>query len=418
MMIIKSNSKINSNLYKVIKFETTHIPGQPGYLGAYYFLTISYETVDGTIKSGRYFMKSLPYHDAILTKAVEDWGIFRKEAELYSHIFTNYEKDGKVIKWVPECFLARHNLLVMEDLTSEGYQTISFQTTLNEQHMKVIFDCLAQMHACSLNFEINHLCGKSIGSLYNDDILFETTFTSTSGWFVAGLKVTDVHWDSKYGIQKIAVARNRYSRDPEKKKIIESQLWGCLEKIYKLAENTQEFRSVIVHRDLWINNLMFKYGHTDDMCEQPTDCILIDFQLARYLPPCVDFLCALYILTNNEHRTHYADQYVELYYNSLQKKIKILGLDGPSILSREQFEKSLDHYRLFGLVWAGVLHGFVNFPKGLLAQLHQEDPQTYTKISMENRDDIILKYYDSDRFFHDRLDDIVTELLEYLFNFK
>nr|XP_040233210.2 uncharacterized protein LOC120955976 [Anopheles coluzzii] len=408
-MIIKSDFKTCGDFFKVIKFEMEHISGQPGYLGEYYYLNITYETLEGDIKAGKYFMKSLPYHDAVLTEAVESWGIFRKEAELYSLLFNKYERDPKkVTKWAPDCFVARSNMLVMEDLTSTGYQTTSFQTTLNEQHMKAVFDRLAQMHASSIHFEINQLGGKSIGAIYNEDVLFETTFTSTSGWFVAGLK----------GIQKIASERNRYSHDPRKKSIIENQLWSCLERIYTLAEDTEEFRSVVVHRDLWINNIMFKYDQTDDLCKKPTDCLLIDFQLARYLPPCVDFVCALYLLTNAEHRSQYADRYVEYYYNSLQNKLAILGLNGPSILSREQFEKSLDHYRLLGLVWTGVLHGFVNFPKGMLAQLHQEDPETYTRMSMENRDDFILKYYDSDSFFHDRLDDIVTELLEYLFDFK
>lgn len=144
--------------------------------------------------SGKYFMKSLPYHDAVLTEAVESWGIFRKEAELYSLLFNKYERDPKkVTKWAPDCFVARSNMLVMEDLTSTGYQTTSFQTTLNEQHMKAVFDRLAQMHASSIHFEINQLGGKSIGAIYNKDVLFETTFTSTSGWFVAGLKVISTY---------------------------------------------------------------------------------------------------------------------------------------------------------------------------------------------------------------------------------
>uniref|UniRef100_A0A182PJ90 CHK domain-containing protein n=1 Tax=Anopheles epiroticus TaxID=199890 RepID=A0A182PJ90_9DIPT len=396
-------------MFKVINYEMKRIPGQPGYLGEYYYLNIAYENLERAIISAKYFMKTFPYHDAVLTKAVEDWGIFRKEAELYTHIFSKFERDPKkVIKWVPDCFLARSNMLVMEDLSIARYQTTSLLTTLNKQHMEILFDRLAQMHACSLHFEIHQHGGKSIRSLYNETVLFETTFTPASGWFVAGLK----------GVQKIAMERNRYSYDPAKKIIMEHQLWNCLERIYALAENTDDFRSVVVHRDLWINNIMFKYGSADAMCKEPIGCILIDFQLARYLPPCVDFLCALYILTDKDHRKAHIGQYVEYYFNSLQSKLAILGLNGLSIISRDEFEKSLEHYRLLGLVWAGVLHGFVNFPKGLLDRLQKEEPEIFTRMSMENRDDFILKYYDSDRFFHDRLDDIVTELLEYLFDFK
>ncbi|XP_052897653.1 uncharacterized protein LOC128304499 [Anopheles moucheti] len=409
-MIVEADREIGVEVLKVIKYELEQVPGQPGYLGEYYYLTIYYKTVHESIMCGRYFMKSLPYHDLVLTKAVQEWGVFRKEAELYCELFNRFERSGdKVIKWVPDCLLARNHLLVMEDLSRAGYRTTQFlHNSLNEQHMKLVFDRLAQMHACSLHFEANQLEANSIESLYGSRVLFETTFTPTSGWFVAGLK----------GIQKVALERNHYAKDPVKRTIIEDRLWSNLERIYTLAESTDEFRSVVVHRDLWVNNIMFKYDQTGNLPNEPTDCMLIDFQLARYLPPAVDYLSALYLLTDSAHRKQYEKNYDEYYYNSLRQKLTLLGLDGSSILPMEQFRTTLNHYRLLALVWTGVLHGFVNFPKGVLARLHHEDPETYTRMSMEDRDDFIIKYYDSDRFYRDRLNDLVTELLEYLFDFK
>uniref|UniRef100_A0A182QAW3 CHK kinase-like domain-containing protein n=1 Tax=Anopheles farauti TaxID=69004 RepID=A0A182QAW3_9DIPT len=212
--------------------------------------------------------------------------------------------------------------------------------------------------------------------------------------------------------------RNHYSKDPAKQPIIENQLWSCMERIYSLAENTDQFRSVVVHRDLWFNNIMFKYDPTDKLRKEPTDCVLIDFQLARYLPPCVDYLCALYLLTDRKHREQYEKIYEEYYYQSLQAKLKAFDIDGSKILSKDQFKLSLNHYRLLGLVWTGVLHGFVNFPKGVLDKLHHEDPDTYTRMSMKDRDDFALTYYDTDDYYRQRFDDVVTELLQYLFNFQ
>uniref|UniRef100_A0A182NEB7 CHK domain-containing protein n=1 Tax=Anopheles dirus TaxID=7168 RepID=A0A182NEB7_9DIPT len=400
IQIVKADRNISDTVVKIITHELQPIPGQPGYLGEYYYLNISFQTENGSTASGRYFMKSLPYHDSVLTKAVEEWGIFRKEAELYEQLFNRYDRaPNRVIKWLPKCVLTRSNVLVLEDLTRAGFETASFQISLNEQHMKVIFDRLAQMHACSFQFELDHLGGKTIGSLFHKEILFETTFTVTSGWFVAGLK----------GIRKVALERNHHSKDPAKQSMIENELWSCMERIYSLAENTDEFRSVVVHRDLWVNNIMFKYDLTDTLRKSPKDCVLIDFQLARYLPPCVDYLCALYLLTDREHRKQHEEMYVEYYYQSLQAKLNAFDIDGSAVLSKEQFKRSLNHYRLVGLVWAGVLHGFVNFPKGVLDKLHQEDPHTYTRMSMEDRDDFVLAYYDSDHFYRQRLDDVVTE---------
>uniref|UniRef100_A0AAG5DDD3 CHK kinase-like domain-containing protein n=1 Tax=Anopheles atroparvus TaxID=41427 RepID=A0AAG5DDD3_ANOAO len=407
--IIRRDNRITSDQrVQILKYDANRLPGHPGYLGEYAFIKIQFRTGSSAIKSKRYFAKSLPYHDAVLTKAIEEWGIFRKEADLYSILYNRYARDStKVTKWGPTCLLTQSNLIVMEDLTISGFRTVPFRTSFNELHMKLVFDRLAQMHACSLHFEIKHLAGKSIGSLYNNVMLFETTFTPNSGWFVAGLK----------GIHTIAVQRNRHAKDPSQRLVIEKHLWGHLERIYSLVKCTNQFRSVIVHRDLWANNIMFKFAEKDHFTK-PMDCVLVDFQLARYLPPAIDFMCALYLLTNRLQRDTSTDSFIDHYYGALQGKLTILGLDIDTILSREEFDQSLTHYRLVGLIWAGVLHGFVNFPPGVMDQLHENDPETYTRISMENRDDFILKYYDCDSYYRERMDDVVSEILEYLYDFS
>ncbi|XP_058121455.1 uncharacterized protein LOC131282856 [Anopheles ziemanni] len=403
-IIIRQDVKLSRNAsINILKYEIKKLPGHPGYLGQYFFITIHFQAESNVVESRQYFAKSLPYHDAVLKTAVEEWGIFRKEADLYSKIFQSYErKPIDEMKWAPECFLARSDLIVMEDLTKSGFRAMPFQTPFNDAHMKLVFDRLAQMHACSIQFEIEHLEGKSIGSLFNDEILFETTFTPKSGWFVAGLK----------GIY--AIALNRLANDASQRSAIKDQLWSVLEQSYTLVKCTNQFRSVIVHRDLWFNNILFKFAEKDDHFTNPIDCVLVDFQLARYLPPAFDFMCALYQLTNRVQRKCSTDSYIEYYYESLQRKLISFGLNGRSILSRKEFERSLKYYRIVGLIWAGVLQGFVNFPTGVLDQLHESDPDTYTRISMENRDDFILKYYDCDRFYRETMDDIVTEILEYL----
>ncbi|XP_052865633.1 uncharacterized protein LOC128271973 [Anopheles cruzii] len=396
--------------FKIVSYDADFIPGQPGYVSAYYFLNIQFQSDDGPVETRRFFVKTLPYHDAQLTDIMERLGLFRKEAVLYNKLHARYTCDpAKVIKWAPECYLARRELIVLEDLSNDRYRTLPFQKPFNECHMKLIFERLAQMHACSIEFEINQLGGgRSMGALYTDDALFESTFTPESDWFVAGLK----------GILAVALERSHHSKDAAKRATIAGQLWERLERVYTLAQDTDQFRSAVVHRDLWFNNFMFTFDEDDTECDKPTGCVLIDFQLARYLPPAVDFVCALYLLTDRAHRDRYERSYVDFYHNCLLQKLANLGVsDGSGLLSKAQFEASLEHYKLLGLVWTGVLHGFVNFPHGVMERLHQEDPATYTRMSIEDRNDFILKYYDCDRFYRERMEDVVNELLEYLFDF-
>ncbi|XP_049532677.1 uncharacterized protein LOC125949578 [Anopheles darlingi] len=394
---------------KIISYDAEIIPGHPGYIGDYSYLRITYQrTKQDRIEMARFFVKSTPRYDAELRKMVEACGIFRKEAVFYDKLHAHYQRDPvKVNKWAPDCYLARNELIVLEDLSQTRYRTMPFQKLFREQHMQLVFDRLAQMHACAIEFEVNQLNGRSIDAVYGEEILFETTFTPTSGWFVAGMK----------GILTVALERSHYSKDPTKRAIIEEQMMSRMEHIYALSKPTDQFRCTVVHRDLWFNNFMFQPAPKDTDCDNPLDCLLIDFQLARYLPPAVDFQCALYLLTDRAQREQQRERFIEFYYNSFQQKLALLGLDAALLLPRAQFEETLAHYRLVGLVWAGVLHGFVNFPQGMMDDLHQSDSDTYTRMSMVNRDDFILKYYDCDRFYRDRMDDVVNETIEYLFNF-
>ncbi|XP_050085144.1 uncharacterized protein LOC126570999 isoform X2 [Anopheles aquasalis] len=359
---------------KIISYDAEIIPGHPGYIGDYSYLRITYQrTADDRIETARFFVKTIPHYDAELRKLVEACGIFRKEAVFYDKLHAHYQRDpAKVSKWAPDCYLARSELIVLEDLSLSRYRTMPFQKLFREHTMQLVYDRLAQMHACAIEFE---------------------------------------------GILTVALERSHHSKNPTKRAIIEKEMMSRLEHVYALSKPSDQFRCTVVHRDLWFNNFMFQCSPDDSECDNPLDCLLIDFQLARYLPPAVDFLCALYLLTDRAQRDQQQKRLVEYYYNSFQRKLALLGLDATLLLPREQFEETLAHYRLVGLVWAGVLHGFVNFPQGMMDDLHQTDSDTYTRMSMVNRDDFVLKYYDCDRFYRDRMNDIVNETIEYLFDF-
>ncbi|XP_062552922.1 uncharacterized protein LOC134218072 [Armigeres subalbatus] len=397
--------------FRVIDYRLEKVAGQPGFLGEYAHLVVTtLQSENDITDEHRYFVKCLPFTDEKQRKIIQEFGIFTKECVCYRELFSQFDQNPeKVLKWKPECWLARDDLMVMEDLTVAGFHPMPFKRPFSKGHMMLVLERMAQLHACSLDLEYNHMKGENLGNRFQK-MLFETTFMRESPWFVAGLK----------GILKVALNGSKYSQNSDHKSIIETQMMKKMDRIFELSEPSSRFQSVVVHKDLWYNNMMFRFdqdqqGNVD--YDKPSDCVLIDFQISRYQPPAIDFLCAIYLLTRRPHRDQLFDFYVKYYHDQLGHRLQKLDLKVEDILPREQWMESLEHYKLFGLLWSGVLHAYVNLPEGYIAELHQSDPGAYHEFGLVSRDAVLMKFFQLDEYYRETLLDSVDETVEYLFGF-
>lgn len=145
--------------------------------------------MDGETKDLQYFVKCLPYTDPKQRAIVQEIGIFKKEAVTYRELFARFNQDSvKVAKWRPSCWLARDDVMVMEDLCASGFRVMPSRKDFEEVHMLTIFDSLAQMHACSLDLEVNQMGGERLDAKFGS-MLSENTFMKESTWFTTGLRV-------------------------------------------------------------------------------------------------------------------------------------------------------------------------------------------------------------------------------------
>ncbi|XP_055598309.1 uncharacterized protein LOC129747915 [Uranotaenia lowii] len=320
---------------KILNFRVEQLSDQPGYLGEYAYLLVTVEDIKGCNHELRYFVKSLPYSDSKQRKIVQEFGMFAKEAHIYRDLFALFEQSqGKVTKWKPNCWLMKDDLLIMEDLQGQGFKTMPYGQDFDKEHMLLMLDCMAQMHACSLNLEYNRMGGEKLEPQFSP-ILFEGTIKRDNTWFEVGLKA----------IQQAALSYSKYSENIEYRKVIQEEMMSRMDKVYDLVQPTDRYQCVINHRDLWYGNMMFQFakGSKDESVDytKPTSCLLIDFQLSRYLPPAVDFRCAVYLLTKRAHRDELFETYVEHYYKQLSENLSKLNLKVDNILPKGQFLKSL-----------------------------------------------------------------------------
>ncbi|XP_053695043.1 uncharacterized protein LOC128742644 [Sabethes cyaneus] len=399
---------LHLNNPKILDYKLEKIPGHIGFLGEYLELEITVED-NGSCTSSHYFLKALPIIDRNQRAMMEELGFFQKESRVYSEIFSAFGLNQEPAKWRPDCYLARGDLIVLEDLKRRyGFTMVHHKTPLDGKYLHLVLEAIAQMHAVSLNYEFNVIGGgRRLDEMYSD-ILFETTVTHDNKWFMAGLSC----------IKAMALNATKYGKQPEKKLLMEQELDNNLHRIFDIVKPTSSFQNVLVHRDIWHNNLMFRY-EKDPVTEenQVKACILLDFQICRYLPPVIDFLLAIYLTTRRSDRDRYFEHYLEFYYDTLQEKLENFSLKPDLILSREQLRDSLSHYKIIAHIFSCIYLALTNLPENVLDNLHHEDPDQYHRVCNVNRDEFVLKYLNEDDFYRETMVECVEELLEYFFGF-
>ncbi|PNF29698.1 hypothetical protein B7P43_G13068 [Cryptotermes secundus] len=130
------------------------------------------------------------------------------------------------------------------------------------------------------------------------------------------------------------------------KHFINDSLFECLVEF----SQPKEPYAVIGHGDTWIPNFLFHYdNHKGDSSTSPDRTRIIDFQLARYGSPILDFSLFLFSCTTQELRTSHFKQLLQVYHHSLSDFLQDLGSSPDVLFSYNAFEKEVSLYMLFGL---------------------------------------------------------------------
>lgn len=371
---ILEQSAITSEVvdFQIIKVEG----GVEGFLGEHLKLTIT------TAKDSQaYFLKSLPIFNLRKRKFLERAGIFKKEVDLYGLL---EQFSGE---WKPRCYLARNDLIVLEDLSLKGFQTAPDRFEFNQAHVKLVLEVLASLHGSSMNFEVKS--GESIAEKYKN-CLFEVSALRDNTWFVTGLKC----------LVSVAAEATKYSYALQ----TEEARGGFFEKLLEVTDHvqTQDFSSnkAICHRDIWNKNLMF-YPNS----ENPEKCVLIDFQIAGYLPPGTDLMMALVMLQRRADREMHFEENLQLYYAKLGAHLTHLKL------TKVQLKSQCTYFHRLALVLKGIFLTMTHLPPGEMNKIHADEAE-YHRFICENRAPIVLKYLRQDKCLRDLMVETVEELFE------
>jgi Ecdysteroid kinase-like family len=260
--------------------------------------------------------------------------LFRNEVQFYTKILPEFQKFQKSkstdfqFNAVPLCYLARNDLLILEDLCVRNFEMADRIVGLScEQMVKSITE-LARFHALSLAFKEEHpekfrdLC----------KLIFEGIFSAENAeWYknyYQKLTKNSIEMVSKFLISifrrnlTLYFQVSKYYPDDSqyvvKLKEFSDSLF--LKMVNLLAMDTK--LGVITHGDCWTNNILYKYNDKHEV----VDTCLVDFQLIRHGSLALDLANIIFCCTDAGLRKSHMDQFLRVYCKELALSLtQLLG---------------------------------------------------------------------------------------------
>lgn len=91
-------------------------------------------------------------------------------------------------QWHANCYLARPDLLVLEDLTELGYRHLEYRSRFSSVLINCCLKNVAKLHADGIAFDENVLRNEKFEEKFAE-YLIETSITEDNEWFLCGLRV-------------------------------------------------------------------------------------------------------------------------------------------------------------------------------------------------------------------------------------
>ncbi|XP_072948795.1 uncharacterized protein, partial [Epargyreus clarus] len=365
--------------------------GLTGFQGDHYRITLQVKVKDCE-EEVNIFVKSLPLSNQPKASFIDENNFYRREMLMFG-LFEKMPLAGD--PWCARAYIYTDKIVVMPDLLYQGYRQCPPLDCLDLKHTLLTTASIARFHAAFANYETKRNSNGQVS--FNQkyaDIIKEANFKDTA-WMRAAAKLTT---------NFLRTFSDKWEKYP-------SNIGEMLLHLYiKACDSLIECDSfnVVNHKDLWINNIMFKYeGDT------PTNSLLIDFQCIRYGPPAFDVMIFLYLNTSRSFRDEFETTILRHYYvtflqnvdDETKERLKLLGYDYVVFLSW------CDKARMFGMMEAITIFPYV-LMEPAIAQKTFDDPETFIKYCDEDRTDPVIAHAKECVIYKERQLEICEEFVE------
>jgi hypothetical protein len=300
-------------------------------------------------------------------------------------------------QWRPSLLFAREDLFVFEDVNELGYKMPDTRSTLTLDELKACVITLANFHAQSYIFEENR--SKELNRSYR--------IWEEYGDYLTEPKRT-LLWRNA-GRTAIIEAMKVYSKEKSNPKFIssvDSVVTALFDKAHSLMAPSSVYRNVVVHRDLWTNNILLK-----EINDGTIHALFVDFQTVLYSPPMLDLSSLMYFNTIRSVRDIHIDEILNLYYDTLSKILKLSNMNIDTIMDRKSMSECYEESIAFGLTQAALIIPITTIDVTTKEQVFC-DPETSSRINEVSRSAEFIEIAKNDDLYRDRLVDIIEEIVD------
>lgn len=226
------------------------------------------------------------------------------------------------------------DLIIMEDLAIREFRTADRCIGLDIDHVKLAVAKLAKMHAASAVLIANN--GLALDSSYDQGI-----FNKKIQPFIR-----DVY---KQNTPYVKESMATWKCQETVAELPEDFRGKMLEKMFEIIERDDSRFNVLLHGDLWCNNLMFRYNADDGAVE---DCLLVDYQMVNYNSPMLDLQYLIYTSVAHDLKMNSVDEIIHYYHQQLVANLQKLGYEEKRIPKLLDLQKDFLNLGLYGVVTA------------------------------------------------------------------
>lgn len=277
---------------------------------------------------------------------------------------------------------------------------------LSIDHIKCALHSLASFHAANIAYERFELepRRRTIGAEHAD-AMFETSYTNDNPWCMTGIR----------SLKVAALRSKKYGMGSCYEKVIRDGFVERVSKVFELIENpsiaARSVPWVCCHRDLWKNNLMYQFDDEEDDFSSPLGCLLVDYQICRYLPLPLDVIICI-LLPSRDHSI--LDECLNCYYEALRDQLHRLEVHIDDVMTFEVFVASCKYFQLFPLMQQGIFTTLTSLPEEYCLDLIKNDEAKYMDICLVNRDELVNEFMDKSEYYRTTLMDSVERLIEFV----
>ncbi|CAG4982995.1 unnamed protein product [Parnassius apollo] len=353
--------------------------------------------VEGVETELKLFLKCMPRNNQRKAEYIKELTFFRKEYVMLNQLFKHFQDGEGLNKWRPKLLYIREDLFVFEDATQIGYKVLDHRCTMSYDELSAVVNTLAKFHAQSIIYEEKKSRELKITyRIWDEYSEYLTEPEKGHSWRDTGKRAV-IDFLRIYSKHKTKIDFMKHVED------VISRLFSCA---LNLMKPSSEFRNVVIHRDLWTNNIFFK-----QLGNGQYHSLIVDFQTVLYCPPMHDLCSLIYFNTSRSFREANTDKIINLYYSILTEELKSEGIDVINIMDKKMILKSYRQSIVFGITQAALIVPIIAMNDEMRILIF-EDPDNFDKVNFISRSEEFINVAKDDNNYRNRIIELFDEIIE------